>query len=64
MDDLTIHIDELVLDGSGPVDEDAVAAAIGGRAGETVDDPIVSEASRAVARSLSSVRSPLGPERC
>ena len=59
MDDLTINIDELILDGAVPPDQEAIAAAIRQRAGENLDPQIVADVSRAVARSLSPV-SPAG----
>jgi len=45
-DDLTIHIEELIVDGS--VDEATVAAALGDRAGGVLDAATLAEVSRAV----------------
>lgn len=55
MDDLTIYIDELLIDGSVSPDHDGLAIAIRERSGGTLDSPTASAVSRAVARSLSPI---------
>jgi hypothetical protein len=56
MDDLNIHIDELVLDGSASVDEAALAAGVGDRLPHDLGEPwLNAEIARAVSRSIAAV---------
>ena len=63
MDDVNIHIDELVLDGAGPVDAAALAAALHEQMGPTVDHEVVCALGDSLARSLSSKSTVTGQHR-
>ncbi len=52
MDDVTVHIDELVLDGSTPPDSTALAAALQAYMGSRVAPDLVEAAARAVTGSV------------
>jgi hypothetical protein len=52
MDNLMINIDELVLDGTGPADEAAIAAALRERSAAAVSQELSSEAAKEVATSV------------
>jgi hypothetical protein len=52
MDNVMINIDELVLDGTGPVDEAAIAAALRERSVAAVSENLSSEAVKEVAASV------------
>ena len=55
MDDVTIHIDELVVDGSAPLHQNAIAIAIAERTHLSLDPGVVADLTRAVTRALSSI---------
>jgi hypothetical protein len=52
MDDVTIHIDELVLDGSTPPDPAALDAVLRAQMGSAVPHDLVDTATRAVTASV------------
>lgn len=55
MDDVNIHIDELVLDGAGATDNAALTAALLERAGPSIDPRVVSAVGLGLARAVNAV---------
>lgn len=58
MDDLTVHIDSLVIDGRMPLDGDALAESIRAHTGDLLAPEVLSQVSHALAASLAELRQP------